>query len=58
MANKDLWRKPHNVTNHFWWYEEPAGIMLVVQEPLSKNSTVNKIPWKALRNALKRKDKK
>jgi len=57
MANKDLWRKPHNVNKNFWWYEESFGISVVAQDPISKNSTVNKIPWRAIRNALKRKDK-
>jgi hypothetical protein len=58
MSNKDLWRKPHNVSKNFWWYEESFGVSVVVQDPISKNTTVNKISWRAIRNALRRKDKK
>ena len=35
-----------------WWYEEPCGICIVVDKVGQFT-----IPWRQIRNALKRKDK-
>jgi len=56
MANKDLKRNPHHVNEGSWWYEEKHGITVVA--PTKTNAKLIKISWKALRKALKRKDKK
>lgn len=55
--NKDLKGNPHTIANRTdaWWYEEPHGISVVV-EPGEKTKTID-IPWKSIRNALKRKDR-
>lgn len=50
MADKDLLRNPHNISDGAWWYEEPDGVSVVTSKPVM-------ISWKALRAALKRKDK-
>lgn len=62
MANKDLSRKSHHVKGDeaFWWYEEPGGLALMYHTHNSHGNleTVEKrISWRALRNALRRKDK-
>lgn len=56
MAKKDLWLKPHNISADFWWYEEPSGIVLVFY-PLAGGPVTQTIPWRAIRAALRRKDK-
>lgn len=62
MAKKDLIGKPHTAKSarypgdeilDVWWYEKNAGIEIYVQ---SKPTIIVKIPWKSIRNALKRKD--
>lgn len=68
MANKDLKNKPTNMGPYWWWYEESGGIYIChdINEPPSigpsgsigghvKGKT---IPWRAIRAALRRKDKK
>ena len=56
MSNKDLRTAPHSFKDEdrVWWYEEPHGITIVVRD--YKERFFN-IPWKTIRNALKRKDK-
>jgi len=57
MANKDLSKKPHIVTgNGIWWYEEPGGIEVYI-ETLGFQVKHFTISWRAIRGALKRKDK-
>ena len=56
MSNKDLSLNPHQIDEHTWWYEDPQGVFVYV-EPATEIKTV-KIPWRSLRAALKRKDKK
>ena len=55
MANKDLWHKPHSL-GEIWWYETSAGIEIyfTVQERID----CRLIPWRSIRAALARKDKK
>ena len=56
MSAKHLDRNPkHTGNEHVWWYEEADGI-IVVHEPEVK-ITVTKIPWAAIRAALRRRDK-
>jgi len=61
MAKKHLLLNPHKVTNDFWWYEENQGISICTQAftkigcPVTK---IHNIPWRAIRPALARKDKK
>lgn len=57
LSNKDLLLKPHNVTSRFWWYEESSGITLFLQT-IDERVIIEKISWRAIRNALKRKDRK
>jgi len=62
MADKDLRKKPHNITHDIWWYEEPKGICLFIQfsDVLSKTGFRTEqyyISWETIRAALKRKDK-
>ena len=64
MSDKHLQLKPHAVRGskkQAWWYEEPNGIS-VAQQVWSKESfltvRVAKIPWREIRRALARKDKK
>ena len=58
MANKHLRLKPHDIrnTDDVWWYEEPAGITLVVPDRASGHA-VHLIQWRSVRAALARKDK-
>ena len=63
MANKDLWKNPHNAKDELsWWYENTDGISVhIPQSSFLKLSSCGvccvKISWRALRAALKRKDK-
>jgi hypothetical protein len=56
MANKHLKLEPHNINKDVWWYETHKGV-----ETYSYThgylDTI-RIPWKDIRAALKRKDKK
>lgn len=61
MANKDLQLKPHNISPDQWWYEEPKGISVVTdcrKDGAFISTTITFISWRALRSALKRKEKK
>ena len=64
MSNEHLKLTPHTMAHdpHVRWFEEPQGIW-VVQEYRAKDglylgtrSVV--IPWRAIRGALKRKDRR
>lgn len=58
MAKDDLQRMPHKVRGRddVWWYEEPAGISVVVQCGCLETKIVN-ISWRSLRAALRRLDR-
>ena len=57
MGNRHLSRDPHHTKDDgVWWYEEPVGITLFVEQR-TKVATII-IPWRSIRAALKRKDKK
>ena len=58
MTNKHLKLYSHKIakTKKAWWYEENGGINIVVES--RPETTQYQISWKALRNALARKDKK
>lgn len=56
MANNHLQRKPHDVTEDLWWYEEPGGICICFKNGNRFNQAL--IPWRSVRAAIKRKDKK
>ena len=61
MSSKHLWTKPHKVTNDFWWYEENQGVAVCVSFKTAGGECIQEvryIPWRAIRAALKRKDKK
>ena len=57
MANKDLKRGSHKITEDIWWYEEPKGIYLYIQNKDGGLSHEIIIPWIQIRSALARKDK-
>ncbi len=59
MANKDLQKERHNINPFWWWYEMRSGIKIYHKNPdsiIGKESPV--IPWRSIRAALKRKDRK
>jgi len=66
MGNKHLNRYPHdlhgrNIAEGFqaWWYEDDYGIWVYISDPNdNKFARQCTIPWKSLRAALARKDKK
>lgn len=64
MANRHLSRDPHHVGKDktWWWYEEPGGITVLCEYRAADGSyevtRELKIPWSAIRAALKRKDQK
>ena len=49
---------PHKIRGRedVWWYEERYGISVVVQLEEYDDTTIIPIPWRALREALKRHD--
>ena len=57
----DLDGNPHNIDEWAWWYEEPRGINLVVEERGHDGSYIRTrqrlIPWGQIRAALARLDK-
>lgn len=54
MANKHLKLKPHKPKSGlFWWYEGNDGISIY-----TGTGPAMCIPWRAIRAALKRKDKR
>ena len=57
MKKQGLRLSPHAVNKNQWWYEDRAGLCMVHWCPHCGKTTVLKtIPWKAVRNALRRKD--
>lgn len=56
MATKHLKLRPHHIDENSWWYEEPEGITVVHNS--TSGSVVSIIPWRQIRAALKRLDKK
>lgn len=58
MVNKHRRPYPHSVSNTAWWYEENAGIVVVVQHASKQETQQIQIRWTDLRRALGRKDKK
>ena len=61
MSKKHLLDKPHEIiksscSKSSWWYEENNGIMICVDP--NTDLTMHLIPWRSIRNALARKDKK
>jgi len=59
LANKDLRLAPHRIKDDLrdvWWYEVPSGFRIFTVETTGVIEI--KIPWKSIRAALKRKDKK
>ena len=56
MSDKHLSLKPHSIRNRSdtWWYEDPKGINIVV-EPQHRTTDIT-IPWRAIKNALARKE--
>lgn len=55
MSDKDLKRYSKKV-GKAWWYEEPDGVHVIV--PSYDSVQDLRIPWKQIRAALERKDKK
>lgn len=61
MAQKHLLNRPHRITNDFWWYEENKGIVtcaLAYDKSGAQRTFVHDIPWRSIRAALYRKDRK
>jgi len=61
MSQRHLQTKPHRVTNDFWWYEENKGIAICVRardKDDVERTFVRDIPWRSVRAALARKDRK
>lgn len=61
MARKHLLSRPHRITDDFWWYEENKGIAVCVRahdKDGVKRTFVHDIPWRSIRAAMERKDKK
>ncbi len=58
MSKKHLKLDAHPIrgNDNVWWYEDNGGIDIHV--PPSAKHTSFKIPWRALRAALERKDRK
>ncbi len=52
MSQKHLRLTAHKINDYAWWYEENGGISLVVK------GRIVVIPWKSIRAALARKDKR
>ena len=57
MSKAHLKRAPHTINEDWWWYEEPQGIC-VVHHMGTRGAFTVEIPWRSLRAALKRLDKK
>ena len=63
MSSKHLSRKPHQISDHAWWYETPKGLAVIVQSLSfdSKQKTGHTaeyhITWQSVRAALRRKDR-
>ena len=59
MSEQHLSRRPHAArgTSSIWWYEEPYGIAIYVQDT-SGHVKKGIVQWRALRAAIERMDKK
>jgi hypothetical protein len=65
MADKDLSRKAHTALTErdaperdAWWYETKGGITVLIRKESPRYILCCKITWRALREALARKDRK
>ena len=60
MPKKDLKLFPHTPKGkpRWWWYEERHGMRIYHDDILHDNVEFLDIPWKSVRKALERKDKK
>ena len=65
MSNKHLKLTPHKIAHDptVKWYEEPKGIWVVQEHYRAKDGLYLgtrsvMIPWRAIRGALKRKDRR
>jgi hypothetical protein len=63
MSEKHLKETAHHVGDKCWWYEEPGGICVVLQESDVNDNALRPnvapiIRWTSIRAALKRKDRK
>lgn len=62
MAVKDLKNKPHQIDHFWWWYEEGGGICILHDSSEYDGAEgavkTRMISWRAIRAALRRKDKK
>lgn len=56
MSYKHLLTKSHPISEKAWWYEDNGGIDVIVHP--DKACQHLRISWRALREALKRKDRK
>ena len=58
MSRKHLQNKSHHFKGRddAWWYEENNGIHVVVER--KEGTTIVHLPWRSIRSALKRKDRK
>ena len=61
MSNKHLSLEPYTIDSNTWIYEGPDGLSLYLEvQDKSRNQWVELkiIPWRKIRAALKRKDRK
>ena len=60
--NRDLWLRPHESEwGKWWWYETPKGIEVIppnTHDAILTKRPVLLIPWRSIRKALGRKDKR
>jgi hypothetical protein len=54
--NTHLLRSPHTIDDEAWWYEEQRGLCIMVKSVSSIKELY--IPWRLIRAALRRKDRK
>ena len=62
MSNQHLSQEPHDIKSNgeAWWYEVGAGIKVYFERHSGNEdepTITGIIPWRLIRNALKRKDK-
>lgn len=62
MSRKHLSRGPVFISPHAWFYEEEKGLKVYLEvlnnEGLAVSVRMCCIPWKRIRDALRRKDRK
>ena len=60
MSVEHLHRDSHAIKGRtdVWWYEERSGVCLVVTFQGGMHAKTITIPWRAIRGALKRLDKR